>query len=557
MKRKGFTLIELLAVIVVLSIIALIAVPIVLNLINDAKLGAAKSSAIGYMESVKQSVILGKINPDNGINIPDSNEITTGDDSDIELDKVDVSGSLPDYVTISFENENIKTAGLCINGYNIDYKDGKADKSNTNYCKFVSVKDLKINNEDTQLKVGKTLKINYSISPSDVVPLFSSSNESVAIVSTDGVVTAKSSGTTKISVRAGTKRASFNLNVVVNDSLIGYVSTYSGNKEFNDIIKINDISYSAHIYSFDGDQTWSSDMVFGNDSDVATESEYAKNMVIVKVNGNLTIDENVTVKPYSTIYGGPKGFLLYVSGTLTNNGIIDNSHGAKAVGENVYLWKNENDTYEYVPANGASGAAAANSSKVTKGYDGSNGSKRSTAGGASGGPAYKMGTVAGAGSSGTSYSGGTGGGGAYYEETAEDGKANGGAGGAGKGYDAYSWSCGGGAGNPGGANANKSGTGSNGTGGLLIIYSNDLINNGTIQANGSAGATAYRAGGGGSGAGSINIFYANSITKGTITATGGAAGLGTRNGESANAGKGGDGSITIGSISTESFVVTK
>ena len=68
---------------------------------------------------------------------------------------------------------------------------------------------------------------------------------------------------------------------------------------------------------------------------------------------------------------------------------------------------------------------------------------------------------------------------------------------------------------------------------------------------------ALRRGGGGSGAGSINIFYANSITKGTITATGGAAGLGTRNGESANAGTGGDGSITIGSISTESFVATK
>ena len=37
MKKKGFTLIELLAVIVVLAIIALIATPIVMNIIKSAK----------------------------------------------------------------------------------------------------------------------------------------------------------------------------------------------------------------------------------------------------------------------------------------------------------------------------------------------------------------------------------------------------------------------------------------------------------------------------------------------------------------------------------------
>ena len=42
MKRKGFTLIELLAVIVILAVIALIATPIILNMINDAKKRASK-----------------------------------------------------------------------------------------------------------------------------------------------------------------------------------------------------------------------------------------------------------------------------------------------------------------------------------------------------------------------------------------------------------------------------------------------------------------------------------------------------------------------------------
>ena len=45
MKNKGFTLIELLAVIVILAIIALIATPIILGIINDARTNAKKRSA--------------------------------------------------------------------------------------------------------------------------------------------------------------------------------------------------------------------------------------------------------------------------------------------------------------------------------------------------------------------------------------------------------------------------------------------------------------------------------------------------------------------------------
>jgi prepilin-type N-terminal cleavage/methylation domain-containing protein len=43
-KNKAFTLIELLAVILILGIIALIAIPMVLNVIKDAKKGALKET---------------------------------------------------------------------------------------------------------------------------------------------------------------------------------------------------------------------------------------------------------------------------------------------------------------------------------------------------------------------------------------------------------------------------------------------------------------------------------------------------------------------------------
>ena len=51
--KKGFTLIELLAVIVILAIIALIATPIVLNMINQARKSAARSSSLGFIDSIE------------------------------------------------------------------------------------------------------------------------------------------------------------------------------------------------------------------------------------------------------------------------------------------------------------------------------------------------------------------------------------------------------------------------------------------------------------------------------------------------------------------------
>lgn len=53
MNKKGFTLIELLAIIVILAIIAVITVPIILNIIDNARQGAARNSVIGYGKSVE------------------------------------------------------------------------------------------------------------------------------------------------------------------------------------------------------------------------------------------------------------------------------------------------------------------------------------------------------------------------------------------------------------------------------------------------------------------------------------------------------------------------
>ena len=61
MKNKGFTLIELLAVIVILAIIALIATPMILGVIDTAKRGSSESSALGYVEAVEKSSLIAVI----------------------------------------------------------------------------------------------------------------------------------------------------------------------------------------------------------------------------------------------------------------------------------------------------------------------------------------------------------------------------------------------------------------------------------------------------------------------------------------------------------------
>lgn len=143
----------------------------------------------------------------------------------------------------------------------------------------------------------------------------------------------------------------------------------------------------------------------------------------------------------------------------------------------------------------------------------------------------------------------------YSVAAAENGKEFGGAGGNSRGSNDPNGgpngrNSGGGAGNPSGLGwyGNYSGVpynGSNGTGGLLILYSSNIYNLGDIFSNGSQGGDGY-AGGGSSGGGSINIFCKNNyINRAQVLANGGIP--------KSNGGAGGNGSVTIGNISTGTF----
>jgi len=366
-----------------------------------------------------------------------------------------------------------------------------------------------------------------------------------------------------------------NISVAVSSSLISAVENAVMEKDEYYRIAVKDMEYTVHMYVEDGDTILESNTTYGDANDVATSSAYAKNMVIVKVKGDLTINQGVTVSAArsNSGYGGPKGLLLYCTGTLTNNGTISmTAGGAKALGEDVYLWQNTDGSYEYIPKTGGLGGASGRTG-VESGIPGTDGVNRQTGGGGSGGAHGNSCTVySGAGSAGTSYSGGTGGGAVCryaVNGNATAGAANGGTGGSGSAAQTsgYTKNAGGGAGNPGGRGVqagSKAGTaqnGSNGTGGLLIVVSNNFINNSLIVSNGSNGGDAtcstdtnynYRtwgAAGGSSGGGSINLFTNTLENNGTIQANGGISVQSNSHG-----GAGGKGSITIGSIETGTFV---
>ena len=361
------------------------------------------------------------------------------------------------------------------------------------------------------------------------------------------------------------------------DSLIDAVEKYNlDDGEYT--VKVAEETYNLKVHTFNQNLEIDANTEIGSENDVATENENAKSMVVLKVNGNLTIDEGAKLTAYASKngYGGPKGMMIYCTGTLTNNGTISmTARGAKAEGQDVYLWKNSDNSYEFVPAEGASGA---NSVRITTsgfwggtfsiiGESGSNSINRQTAGGGSGAAIAngddgygwtKTTSISGAGASGTAYSGGTGGGAAlgetlYSGYTSESGSVNGGKGGRSK--SSYAGNAGSGAGNPGGTDGNDGSKGSNGTGGLLIIYANSLINNSNIEANGSNGGNGYKnAGGGSSGGGSINIFYKDNYTEnnGSITVDGGIAMCPT----GYQGGAGGTGSISVGQILNGTYTST-
>ncbi len=138
MKKKGFTLIELLAVIIILAILAFILIPIIQDLIENARFASAVNSAMSYInEANTQATIEAGGFEEFSLNVQNDGILESGV-NDSELNKIKYKGKGPTYAYLHFAKNGkyVKYARFCIWGYSIEYRiDTGAAKSNEDYCK--------------------------------------------------------------------------------------------------------------------------------------------------------------------------------------------------------------------------------------------------------------------------------------------------------------------------------------------------------------------------------------------------------------------------------------
>ena len=135
-RRNGFTLVELLAVIVILAIIALIAVPIVMNVIEDARKGAAKSSALGYLDATEKQMARSLLDSDK------SNDITDGvyEISDLDAKNVKVKGDKPSEGWVQISGGKITSYSFKIGKYIINPKENNISETEVSKGETVKAK---------------------------------------------------------------------------------------------------------------------------------------------------------------------------------------------------------------------------------------------------------------------------------------------------------------------------------------------------------------------------------------------------------------------------------
>ena len=129
MKKKGFTLIELLAVIVVLAIIALIATPIVMNTIKNAKKGAAERGVDNYIKQVETAIATSKLDNqevvDGTYTIESDGNIcplTGCGENDKDKITIEMNGEKPKSGTVVIKNGQVTTdSSMTIGDYTVSY----------------------------------------------------------------------------------------------------------------------------------------------------------------------------------------------------------------------------------------------------------------------------------------------------------------------------------------------------------------------------------------------------------------------------------------------------
>ena len=112
--KKGFTLIELLAVIVVLAVISLIAIPTMAKIIDKTRKGSIESSALGYVDAVEKQKAINDLNAEQSDDLEDGVYTVP-----LSKYKVKVNGESPKKGWIEIDKNGVQRYSLLIGEYTI------------------------------------------------------------------------------------------------------------------------------------------------------------------------------------------------------------------------------------------------------------------------------------------------------------------------------------------------------------------------------------------------------------------------------------------------------
>ena len=137
MKNKGFTLIELLAVIVILAIIALIATPVILGIIEDSRVAAKKESAKLVLSSAKLAYSTASINATTPGTYPTGDKVVEYLTRDLDnVEKVDKTASS---ITVTTKDGVICNFSVATESSAIKLKFDGCGASSTDKTSYLSV----------------------------------------------------------------------------------------------------------------------------------------------------------------------------------------------------------------------------------------------------------------------------------------------------------------------------------------------------------------------------------------------------------------------------------
>lgn len=262
--KKGFTLIELLAVIVILSIIALISVPIVFNMIEKSKIEAFKDSGYGILKAAELTYAANVINGDKtGITFNINEYIISSEPSGKILD---FKGSVPKSGIISVNDLGKTGIALhdgkyCISkGY--DQNDIIAEEKSIDDCTFEG-QTFPFVSFEAEFK-GSGHEQNYSVSATKngyVTVGFSASNDGDLLNENKGGFDAliinydREGNVLWFDDFGGTLQERFTDVIMVSDGIIVSGYSYSTNGDLQALNK-GDMDAIIVKYDFDGNIIW-------------------------------------------------------------------------------------------------------------------------------------------------------------------------------------------------------------------------------------------------------------------------------------------------------------